>query len=360
MMNLPGAMTGWNAVSMHLSAPLAVWNALAWQQDMINSGNSKLLEVFVIVAAVSLFLIMLVVVGIAAVLWKAQKEIQAHVVELKGKLIPLIDKSHGLVTDLTPQIKSITVKVDEITGKVSEIAGKAKEISVHAEQIISVAKDKVNEFSPTISDINAKVKQAVANADVTVQQANETVRTANTKTREQVERVNGMVTSALDATERFGKAVAHGITQPGREIAGMVNGAKSTIDHLVTSSSAGFSGGVSSIVSKVSSLFAKKVYPAAAKPGAWAKPEPLAPRKLSTPRARPVRALPAWACDAGGAVEDGGCREAVWVDGGDSGGWRGVDAWSVFREWNEWGSDSELSLGNSELLQIPCWNLEND
>ena len=82
MMGLMGAGVG------HVAASTAMGSVLALQQDMINSGNSKLLEVFVIVAAVSLFLIMVVVVGIAAVLYRAQKVIQSHVVDVKAKLLP--------------------------------------------------------------------------------------------------------------------------------------------------------------------------------------------------------------------------------------------------------------------------------
>ena len=155
------------------------------------------------------------------------------------------------------------------------------------------------------------MKQAVADADVTVKQANETVRTANVKTREQVDRVNGMVTSALDATERFGKALQHGITQPGREIAGFVNGAKSTIDHLMTSSQTGVSTGVASLVSKVSSLFAKKVNPV---PGQAGRVEEAGADEAGIDEARANKAR---ADKAGGGTCSGSSGDAIWFHGGD-------------------------------------------
>lgn len=195
-----------------------------WQQDSINSGNSKLLMIFVGLAAFALLVQALVFVVLAGGAIKGQKallvhveEFKAHLVEFKEKAMPLIASSHALVTDLTPPVKAITAKVHEIT--------------VHVEDIAALAREKAHEFSPTISAANE-----------TVQAANQTVRDANHKTQEQVVRVNEMITSALDATAQLGKAIQHGITQPGREIAGVVSGVKAAFDSLLHKSR-GFGSG---------------------------------------------------------------------------------------------------------------------
>lgn len=214
------------------SALTATWvmNHLAWlqAQDSINSGNSKLLMIFIGIAAFALFVQAAAVVAVALGAMKAQKVIMGHVEEIKAKVMPLVEKSHNLVTDLTPQIKDITAKVQTITGHVEEIAG--------------VVKDKVNEFSPSVTA-----------AHETFVQANDTARDANAKAHAQVARVNDMVTSLLDSTAAFGKAFAHGITQPGREIAGFVSGAKATIEQLVHKQS-----GFGSVLGKVTGLFGGK------------------------------------------------------------------------------------------------------
>ena len=195
-------------------------------QDSINSGNSKLLMIFIGIAAFALLAqaIVMVVAGMGAL--KAIKEIKVHVEELRGKAMPFISSAHGLVTDLTPQVKQITTKVNtlvtdlspeikQITTKVHEITVKAEQISAHFEEIAGVAKDKVHEFAPTISD------------------AHKTVQDANRMSKEQLIRVDAMVTEALNATEEMGAALRHSISAPGREIAHLVNTAKATMSTFV-------------------------------------------------------------------------------------------------------------------------------
>ena len=190
---------------------LAMWQA----QDAINSGHAVLLEVFVGLVAFALLVQAAVMVALAMVAVKAQKAIMAEVTVIKGKVMPLVDKSHALMTDLTPEIKAITTKVHDITQKVDVI-------TAHIEEIAGVAKDKAHEFAPTISAAN-----------VTFGEANETAREVNQKTRAQVNRVNGMITSTLDATAALGKAIQNGISAPGREIAGVVTGVKASIDSFL-------------------------------------------------------------------------------------------------------------------------------
>ena len=224
----------------------------AWlQQD--SAGDGKLVF-WVALAACSLAVVALFfLVAAIAVLYaameakKTQAELMRHVNELKAKLMPLIDKSHTLVNDLTPQIKDITQKVNDITGHVGEI--------------VVVAKDKVNEFAPTISQVNVSFQEALGKAKATFDDANATVGDVNQKTRKQVERINGMVSGVLDATTQMGKAIQHGIGAPGREIAGIVSGAKAGVDTLLKNSSSW--GG--QIAGKIASLFAKQA-PAARKP----------------------------------------------------------------------------------------------
>ena len=192
-------------VASHTLSVLAVLQ----EQDSINSGNSKLLLVFVAVAAIALLAQAVVVAGIGFVVYKAQKAVLDHIGEIKGKAYPLIEKSQELITDLRPKINEITEKVNVITG--------------HVEHIAALAKEKAEEFSPTISAANQ-----------TVASANETVAEANRKTRAQINRVDGMISSALDATVRLGTAIEHGITRPGREIAGIVTGLRVGLDTLMS------------------------------------------------------------------------------------------------------------------------------
>ncbi len=193
---------------------LAVFQA----QDSINSGNSKLLMIFIGIAALALLGQAVVVILVGIGLMKAQKEVMTHFIELKAKAMPLLSSSHALVTDITPQVKDISHKVNTITA--------------HVERLSAFAEQKAHEFSPTLSAANE-----------TVFHATETVAEANRRTRAQVSRVDGMVTSALNATARFGVAIEKGITVPGREVAGIVSGLKVGLETLMSGARAFGSGG---------------------------------------------------------------------------------------------------------------------
>lgn len=169
---------------------------------------SDRLTLFVGIAAISLLVqaLMLIGVGIGALI--AVKKITAEIDTLKGQVLPLVGtvqklvtQVQGVTTDLTPTIKSISGKVDVISG--------------HAEEISGLVKGKIEEFAPTLSKANE-----------TILNANQTVMDATTKTHEQLLKVNQMISDTLEATERAGKKMAHNITQPGREIAGIASGLK--------------------------------------------------------------------------------------------------------------------------------------
>ena len=177
--------------------------ALAIFQD---EGTMDRLTLFVGIAAFSLLVQVLMLIGAAIGAVVAMRKVRGEIDVIKAQVMPLVGKVQALVeqvnhvtTDLTPTIRSISGKVDVITG--------------HAEEISGLVKGKVEEFGPTISKANE-----------TLLNANATVMEATTKTHEQLLRVNQMISDTLSATERAGKKMAHNITQPGREIAGIASG----------------------------------------------------------------------------------------------------------------------------------------
>ena len=265
-----GTLTVRSFVPMH---SLAMFQA----QDSINSGNSKLLMIFIGIAAFALLAqaVVMMVAGIGAL--NAIKEIKVHVEELRGKAMPFISSAHGLVTDLTPEVKQITTKVHtlvtDLTPEIKQIATKVHQISVHVEEIAGIAKDKVNEFAPTISA------------------ANETVQDANRMSKEQLIRVDAMVTEALHATEEMGAALRESISAPGRELthllqtvkatmSSFLNGTKSSVDTIVTETKGsvdtfvhGTKGTVETLLFGMkgftSSLFGAKQKPVTYRPAAY-------------------------------------------------------------------------------------------
>jgi hypothetical protein len=210
MLNLPLA----GSIAHTLPHPLL--SLLAFQAETVDGGQMKLLVVFVGIAAISLLFMACVLLGAIVAGAKAQRELGGEIKKLRDDASLLIDKSHTLIVELTPQIRQIAAKVETITG--------------HVEQLTALVHQKADEISPTISAANQTVLEANTTVRETIRTANATVLEANNKTRAQISRVDSMVTSALNSTIRLGIAIEHGIARPGREVAGVVAGLKAGFD----------------------------------------------------------------------------------------------------------------------------------
>lgn len=181
-------------------------------QDGLSGDYTRLLTIFVGLVALAMVTQAVVVIFMAVGAAKAQKKVMGQIDEIKEKLLPVLTKSNGLLTDLTPQINQIAVHARSIAGNV--------------ENVSSLVKEKLNEFGPTISDANEMLREANMTVRETLREANSTVREANRKTQAQVSRVDGMVSSVLDATASAARSIQNGITMPVREVSGLVEGLK--------------------------------------------------------------------------------------------------------------------------------------
>ena len=183
--------------------------AALWQeQDVISGRSAHLLMIFIGVAAFALLAQALVMAVMAVVVWQGQKRVIVYVEAMTDKVEPLLLKTNNLVTDLGPQLKDITAKISTISGNVDNISG--------------LVREKLIELSPTITAANE-----------TAREANETVREVNIKTRQQLVRVDGMVTGVLDATAQVGRIVQHAIDVPVREAAAIVDGIRTAVNTFI-------------------------------------------------------------------------------------------------------------------------------
>lgn len=159
-----------------------------WLQGDLNStAGSRWLLVFVGLVAVGMVVQAIVVAGMAVGAAKTRKRVMEMAEELRSKVIPLIDRSHELVHEIAPKVKVITDNLE------------------HTSHLV---RTKADEFQVTAT-------------------------VANAKTRAQVERVDGMVTSVLDATTDAATMLSNAVRVPARELSGLVNGLKAGIDVLL-------------------------------------------------------------------------------------------------------------------------------
>jgi hypothetical protein len=160
-----------------------------WLQDAgsLSSGNSTLLLWLVGLIALGMVVQAIAVIAIAVGAAKASKRALEMAEELRGKVSPLIDTTHGLIQDSAPKVKIITENLVETS---------------------HVVRSKAAEFDVTANDLNMR-------------------------TRAQAARVDGMVTAVLNTTADISDSLQKAVKVPVRELTGLVNGFKAGVDVLV-------------------------------------------------------------------------------------------------------------------------------
>ena len=159
-----------------------------WLQasDTLSESNTKLLMIFIGIVAFSSLAQAVIFVAMAIGAAKTQKRVLAISEELYTHALPTIRSVQELIRETTPKVKVITENLVETS---------------------HVVRSKAQEFDVTLTDVNQR-------------------------TRHQVARVDGMVSSTLMAANDIISTVQHSIRVPVREMAGMVNGLKAGLDVL--------------------------------------------------------------------------------------------------------------------------------
>jgi hypothetical protein len=160
-----------------------------WLQDVdsISSGNSRLLMIFIGIVAFSMLVQAVVVIVFAVGAAKTTKRLMEIIEEVRGKAMPVLHETHGLIRDTSPKIKIITENFVETS---------------------HIVRSKAQEFDATASDVNLKA-------------------------RAQVDRVDEMVSSVLNTTAEITSNLQKAIRVPVREFSGLMNGLKAGLDVLV-------------------------------------------------------------------------------------------------------------------------------
>ncbi len=166
-------------MNVHGAVLSAVWLA--------GLDNDKWLMIFVGLVALALVVQAIAVIGLAIGAAKARDRAFEMIEDLRGKVTPLISVTHEMVRDNAPKVKTIADNLEHTSHLVRKQA----------------------------SELNA------------------TVHEANQKTRAQVARVDGMVSSVLDATLDAAKLLENAIRIPAREFSGLMNGLKAGLDVLL-------------------------------------------------------------------------------------------------------------------------------
>jgi uncharacterized protein YoxC len=164
-----------------------------------------LITIYVAILAISVAVLVLCMLIAGAVIGAVALRGMRTVERLEQRAAPIMDKANKLMAEFTPKLRTVADNVEHIS---------------------TVARGKVDEVGDTVTQVNRTVQEA------------------NGRTRAQVERVDGMVSHALTATEEIAERVERGIRKPVRQIAGVVAAVKVGLETLIERSPLTRWGGV--------------------------------------------------------------------------------------------------------------------
>ena len=164
------------------------------QDDGGLAHNVHLMTIFlgIVAAAVVIGFLGMCVAGIKLLQLMVKAEQLAE--RLEGKFSPMLDKTHSLVEELGPKIRTI---------------------ATNTEQISYTVRSKVDEFSATADELNRTVKDA------------------NKRTQAQVARVDGIVSEALHSAQNVSRTVQESVRKPVQQIAGIIAAVKKGVETWV-------------------------------------------------------------------------------------------------------------------------------
>jgi uncharacterized protein YoxC len=172
-----------------------------WLQEPDAARTNFLIMIFIGLVALAMVGMAIALIVVAVTTSKAIKGFNATTAELTGKVLPLIDVAtqisktgQALLNDTAPKVKRITDSLVDASDTLAETS--------------KAARSAVQQFDTTIVDINVR-------------------------TRQQVARVDGMVTSALTATVEAVETIARGLRIPTQKVVAAAAQAKAFAEGLL-------------------------------------------------------------------------------------------------------------------------------
>ena len=180
-----------------------------WLQEIDLAGTNRLIMVFIGLVAVAMVVMAIALIVIALTASKAIKGMTARAEELAAKVLPLIDVAtemsktgQALLNDTAPKVKHITDSLVDASDTLAETS--------------KAARSAVQQFDTTIADINVRTRQQVARVDGMVTSA----LTASIEAVETISRGLRILTQKIVAAAGQAKAFAEGLLAKIRSAAG--------------------------------------------------------------------------------------------------------------------------------------------
>ncbi len=129
--------------------------------------------------------------------------------------------------------KQLAQLTQEAKGKVYPILESVRDISAKGQEIVEVAKNVVIDTEPKIKRITTNIADTSDVYRAKVAQVDLLITDTTDKARRQSDRVDEMVTNVVTRTGDIASHVGNAIMSPVRQISGLVDGAKTSIESLI-------------------------------------------------------------------------------------------------------------------------------
>jgi methyl-accepting chemotaxis protein len=167
---------------------------------MTNWNHETIMTVFVVLAGTAMVVQAIVLVALAIVARKAAKQINEAISDMRDSVVPALNTSRDILDKIAPKIEPLTADL------------------VRTAAFIKIASSDLAEISNKLRIQSTEVQ--VAAAEVV------------DRARKQAGRVDAMVTSVLDATDRAAAFVQTAVSVPARQASGILAAAKAVVESL--------------------------------------------------------------------------------------------------------------------------------
>jgi uncharacterized protein YoxC len=124
---------------------------------------------------------------------------------------------------------------EEAKQKMSPMLDRVESISGRMEGLMHVMQDVATDVAPKIKRATTNIEESTDIYRAKIVQVESLIDDTTMKARRQTDRVDSMITNAMDRTHEITETVGNAIMSPARQMAGLVGGARATIDSLLRS-----------------------------------------------------------------------------------------------------------------------------
>lgn len=130
-------------------------------------------------------------------------------------------------------MKQLAELTTEAKGKVYPILESVRDISAKGQDIAEVARNVIRDTEPKIKRVTSNIADTSDVYRAKVGQVDALITDTTMKAQRQSDRVDAIISNAITKTGETAAHISHAVLAPVRQISGLVNGARTSIESLI-------------------------------------------------------------------------------------------------------------------------------